>query len=109
MLVDFYLWFQLISKMVYFCCQQCYVSLYIWLTLLLTQQDESTNRHEALLARQLYLACAHMRPVYTLIVVVELHGKNYLLSSSNRSHFLLVFQISPGNKQPLSALRHHPH
>lgn len=43
--------------------------------MLLTQRDESTNRHEELLVRQLYLACAHMGPVYTVIGVVELHGK----------------------------------
>lgn len=31
-----------ISEMLYFCCYWCYVSLYIWLTLLLTQKDETT-------------------------------------------------------------------
>lgn len=97
--------------MLYFCRHWCYVSLHIWL--LLTQHDETTLLHTqtvrkllALLVRQMYLACAHMCPVYTLIVV-HLHSKTIYSLLANAC--VCVFQIMPGDKQSFSALRHHPY
>lgn len=96
LLVDFYLWFWLISEMLYFCCHWCYVSLHIWLTAVnaawwnnsVAQEDMMKTASAACQADVPRLCSYSMGPVYTLIVV-ELHGKT-IYSPLATGHILRV-------------------